>query len=326
MADTSRELTATSFAVQYNNAAPFRLKNFSGLLTSSRIIPGEPKNFIRSNSIQALEYQEVLLTLPFPLDNQALQLFDGVMSGRLTSIFTTIHSISADGKLINSFDLGNCLISEISFPELDAASRDGGDANITLKPQHIDVTLDNGSRSVTVTNEKSAKRFIASSYSLTIDNVPTNKVSKITSLAVQPHLHEAAAGAALDFVEFKTIQITLRESDLNNPSWQSWLNDFAKNQQIAERNGTLKFLSPDLKSSLLEISLNNIFIVSTIFHGNQLGQVSKVTLELMFDVASIATKIIADSTKVIRSSLEITLPPKKELPVFDQAIIKKVRG
>lgn len=73
MAD-SRTQQPSSYALQYNNGTPIRLKDFSGLLTSSQILVNDTENFIKRNRIQSLEYNEVVLTLPFPLAEPAKKL------------------------------------------------------------------------------------------------------------------------------------------------------------------------------------------------------------------------------------------------------------
>ena len=124
---------------------------------------------------------------------------------------------------------------------------------------------------------------------------------------------------ALDFIEFKTIQITLLEAELTNTDWQKWLNDFAKNQQQG-RNGTLTFLGPNLKDVLMEIALHNVVIVSTLFHGDATNTIARFSLELMFDFASIitTTKAVTKEVKFIRSSMGVLLPELANIEIKPQ--------
>lgn len=320
-----RTQTAATYALQYNNGTPIPLKDFSGLLTTSQIKAGEIEKFLRKNSIDALEFHEVTLSLPFPLKEPALLLFDGVMKGNLSTVFTTIFRLDANSKLIQSYELGNCKIVQIAFPPLDASAKDSGVARITLKPEHIDLTLGNNSR-ISVNPPAKEKKFVASNFRLTIDGVPANKVVKVSELTVCPHETETEAlKNALDFIEFKTLEISIAESELEDDGWQKWLIDFVRNQQKDGRNGTLQFLAPDLKEVFFEISLSNIFIVSTLFHeALSNNQIARATLELMFDFATISGKTAPSDTKFIRSGAGLKLPVSDDTDtkIPDTKIIK----
>lgn len=322
MAD-SRTQQPSSYALQYNNGTPIRLKDFSGLLTSSQILVNDTENFIKRNRIQSLEYNEVVLTLPFPLAEPAKKLFEGAMNGTLTSVFTTISRLDQQSNQIQSYELGNCEILEIAFPSLNASSKDAGFASIRLKPEHIDLTLGNNSRVTLPTNTGKIKAFVSSNYEFEIDTISnSNKISKVSPVTIIPHLNSNRdLKNNLDFIEFKSIEITLSESEINNADWQSWLNDFVKNQQKEGRNGVLKYLTADFKTSLLEISVFNLFIISTLFHND--SQLAKITIELMFDFATITGKTTTPEGNAIRSNPEIKLSGLEIIPPDLEITTKK---
>lgn len=230
--------------------------------------------------------------------------------------------------MVQSYELGNCKIVQICFPALDAGSKDRGSATITLQPAHIDMTLGSNAR-ISTASEKNTAAFITSNFRLNIDGVPTNRVSKISAITVCPHEKENGSGKdELDFIEFKTIQISIPESETANGDWQKWLIEFVRNEQQEGRNGSLQFLGPDLKKVLLEISLTNIFIVSTLFHDSGAAdQVARASIELLFDLAAIINKTTPDDTKFIRSGVGLKLPDPKapEIKISDIKNIKPGR-
>ncbi|NNV57735.1 hypothetical protein [Limnovirga soli] len=309
-----RTETNATYALQYNNGTPIPLKDFSGLHTKSITEVDSTDGVFKKNRIQALEFNEVTLTLSMPLQEPARQLFDGVMKGNLTTVFTTIFRLEANSKLVQSFELGNCKIKQISFPSLDATSKNAGNATITFQPAHIDMTLGNNSR-IAISAPKNETRFIASNFRLAIDNVPTSRISKISALTVCPHTVEnISATDILDFIEFKSLQIQIAEAEMEDEGWQKWLTDFVKVQQKEGRNGSLQFLGPDLKKVILEISLTNIFIASTGFHEDGAeNQIAKASIELLFDFATMAGNTTPADTKFIRSGV-VVKPPVLNIP------------
>lgn len=251
---------------------------------------GDINDFIKKRKIESLEYSEVTLEFDIPLPEPVFQLFDAVLKGTIVSGVVSILKISSAKKVVRTYDLGNCNITEISFSGVDGSAKEKGFATLKLRPQHIDL-IPAGKGIINFPFVEKNPVFLRSNFGIAIDKVSTARVRSLSSLAVRPHFTDASqVPGTIDFIEFKTLQLTLSESETDKADWQIWLQDFMKNQQEEGKNGTLTFLGPDMKKVLFEMALANLIIVSVLFpDSGSAEEIPALRLELMYDAATITS-------------------------------------
>lgn len=251
---------------------------------------GEINDFIKNRKIESLEYNEVTLEFDIPLPEPVFQLFDAVLKGTVVSGVVSILKITSAKKVVRTYDLGNCNITEVSFSGVDGSAKEKGFATLKLRPQHIDlIQADKGTITLPIAVKNQV--FLQSNFGIAIDKVSSARVRSVSSMAVRPHFTDASqVPGTIDFIEFKTLRLTLSESETDKADWQIWLQDFIKNKQEEGKNGTLTFLGPDLKKVLFEIALTNLIIVSALFPDSGAAEeIPAVRLELMYDAATITS-------------------------------------
>jgi len=246
-----------------------------------------PDNFVHKH-IGAPKYEEVAIEAGFSLDEALYewiaQTWKAINQRKDISIYTLDHN----NKIQRQEDYFNALISEVSFPKIDASSKETGFMSIKFAPEYT--RYKNGSGKLGITQAKDQqKSWLLSNFRLNIDGLDGSKVSQIASITVRQSFTQVAVGEMRDYlkeptsVEFPNLAITLPESHAE--SWYEWHDDFVikgNNSADKEKSGTLTLLSPNLKSVLARIDLRRmgIFKITDDKREANNDQIKRVTAEL----------------------------------------------
>ena len=160
----------------------------------------------------------------------------------------------------------DALITEVTIPALDAASKDQCYMTVKFAPEMV--RLNKASGKVTLAPVAATKEmWLASNFRLEIAGLDCSKVSAIGSFGVR----RAAAADTIGEtriplkqpgrLEFPNLSITLAESAA--ATWMEWFDDFVvkgNNGDDREKSGSLIFLSPNLQAELGRVNFFNLGI------------------------------------------------------------------
>jgi hypothetical protein len=159
------------------------------------------------------------------------------------------------------------LITETTFPTLDAASKDAGHVTIRVQPGTIEYTPGAGKVSFVAQKQK---LWRVANFRLLIDGLDCTHVSRIESFTVRRELGDVPGR-----VEFPNLVVTLTLASAE--TWYDWHQDFVvagNNGEAFERGGALSFLAANLQSELTRIELRHLGIVRLLPAENQPNRVS----------------------------------------------------
>jgi T4-like virus tail tube protein gp19 len=163
------------------------------------------------------------------------------------------------------------LITETTFPTLDGASKEGGYLTCKLQPESADTTA-LGAPGPRISSNLSPlqKMWTPAAFRLNIDGIGDMQyVNKINSFTVTMETKKLYAGASRlpDIVplniKFPNISgtISLKYAD----KLLQWYKDYIRTQEgpgtkdsVAQKSGSIEFLSPDRKQTLLRIKLCDV--------------------------------------------------------------------
>ena len=163
-------------------------------------------------------------------------------------------------------EFSQALITEIGFPAMDGSSKDPAYMTVKLTPEHTRFTAATGQAPAPPRPDRQ-KVWLPSNFRLEIDGLDCTRVNKIESLTIKQKVTENAVGQERDpqkepgQIEYPNLVITLAESAAQ--TFFSWHDDFVikgNSGDDKEKNGRLLLLSPDLKTTLLELELQHIGI------------------------------------------------------------------
>ncbi len=173
---------------------------------------------------------------------------------------------------VSQKDFQDALLTEITFPTLDAASKEPGFITLKLTPEQV--------RTVPARNKCQTLRqkpWITANFKLEIAGLDTTRVSKIESFGIK--LKVTSNGSGRDRMnepgrpDFSNLRITI--SNASAKAWQEWNDSVLVQGNVGdqfEKSGSIILLGPDLKE-LARVNLENIGIIkmsSSTNPGNEL--------------------------------------------------------
>jgi len=169
-----------------------------------------------------------------------------------------------DYKVRQRREFFRALITEVSFPALDAASKDAARLTVKIKPEITRLKSGEGKLLPAVNKQK---KWLVSNFRLNLGDLPVNKVNKIDAFTFKQKTTEFRVGEGRDYEilpgdpEVSNLAFTLPESQAK-PLYD-WFEDFVikgNNADDKEKTGSLEYLAPDLKTVLFRIDFTGVGI------------------------------------------------------------------
>jgi hypothetical protein len=160
----------------------------------------------------------------------------------------------------------NALLSEVVFPELDAASKDPVYITLKISPEYTRVSASTGT-TFTATDAVPTKRAVASNFRMAIDGLDTTRVSKIEPIDIKMKIASQAVGEMRDYerqpASLELPGIVFYVSESHSDSIAKWHEDFVvngHNSQDKEKNGRIDVLAQN-QQVIYALELKNLGIV-----------------------------------------------------------------
>jgi len=178
------------------------------------------------------------------------------------SVLTLDYSFTPKLQL----DFQNAMIVETTIPACGSDSKEPSYIALKILPEHIASATPAVSPTTDLSTRK--KIWLPSDFRLSIDGLDCSRISRIDSFTVTQGIVADDFGdvkspaSASGKLGFPNLRITLAEA--TSGTWQAWHKDFVidgNNDEAKERNGSLVFLSRDLREELGRISFYNLGIV-----------------------------------------------------------------
>jgi hypothetical protein len=193
-----------------------------------------------------------------------------------------VVSYDASGNATAQTEFSDAVLTELTIPALDAASKAAGFFTLDLV---ANVRSGAAPASKGIAKMK-AKVWTTSQFRLEIDGLETKRVSKIEALS----LRTPASGAGGPLSVRSPLRVKANVAD--KPSWDKWQEASARGDAV-KKEGRIVFLNADFKDTLAEIKLHGLGISSLGISSQSSGPAAMFEAELRYD------------------SLELSVPPSK---------------
>ena len=225
--------------------------------------PG-PDKFTKKH-LGPLKYEDLTLSIGFAMEQNV---YDWIAASWQRSYARKDGSIvTADASLQarSERQFFHALISEVTIPALDGASKQPAYLSVGLSPEYTRDVKASGK--VTAGKTTAQKQFVASNFRLEIDGLDCSKVSKIDSFTVKQSVQTDDIGDKRDYqkepgkLEFPNLRITIAEAAAK--TWIEWHEDFLIKGNCGddqEKGGAIVFLSPNRQKELGRIVLHHLGI------------------------------------------------------------------
>jgi hypothetical protein len=174
----------------------------------------------------------------------------------------SIAAVGADLTIKSQRQFRDALIEEITFPALDASSKDA--IALTISFQAGDISYTPGNNAIAAASSVKLKRWISSNFRFRLGDLPCNRVSRVDSFTITQRFSESVQGSEriptkqAATVDFPNLKVTFSATDA--AAWQQWFNDFVVKASGKELQGSLEFLGPDLAEVIGRIELSQVGI------------------------------------------------------------------
>jgi len=170
-----------------------------------------------------------------------------------------------DFKEVSRLEFNDALITEIGFPELDAASKDAAKMTIKFSPEFTRSIEKSGAALVGAVIPEMQKKWLPSNFRLQIGELNCTRVSKIEAITVKQKLAENPLAGARAYgnqsatLAKPALSITIPEADA--PAFLAWQKQAVSgNLSGVKKNGRLDYLAPDLREALFTLRFMSLII------------------------------------------------------------------
>jgi hypothetical protein len=185
------------------------------------------------------------------------------------------HVIHADAnyrqQLVHQFS--EALIEEVTFPALDAASKDAMFMKLKIRPERVDIFPGDRQTRIFAPDLRKQKLWQSSAFRLRLDRYDTSKVNKIDAFTIKQGIKPVTAGRGdhtswfpeleptkIDFPDLK-VHMSLHYAT-TIMEWYRMVVLEGQRETDFETDGAIEFLSPDRKQVLGTVNLYGVGIKS----------------------------------------------------------------
>lgn len=241
------------------------LKKFSGLDMEGDIVTNDlgPDN-IQMKNMSNIKWTPAKCTVGIGM---AKKLWDW-MEAAFNKAFVTYHGgfVVADfnGKALSRIDFYNALITSITVPKLDGASKEGGYFDIEFEPDSVRWEREKGYDIIAPDNGKQ-KAWLCCNFRVEIDGLPCDRVASVDSFTWKCGVVPNAVGIFREAtkhpakVTVPDLKMSISYADYH--AWslvaKRWFVD-GNHVQKNHLHGRIVFLAPNMKDEIGEVSLDGV--------------------------------------------------------------------
>jgi len=271
-ANSNRAYATVIHALQLGKEEVTILEETKGghIFGKMQMIPGGPQHYIRKHLGRTL-FQDFTIQIGMSMTPG---LFDWIAASWTAKPLTRNGAVlECDSNLnINARRVfSEARINRVAFPAMDASSKEPGYITVRFTPKHT--KMDKGGGQLTLKELGRQKLWRTAHFRLDIDGLDTTSVRRVAPFQVMTPIGPRK-------INFPNLNISL---DLANAqSWVDWHRDCViqgTKRAGCEKNGTLRFLAPDLETELARIDFYNLGIFG-LAKTNEVGQVATLTAML----------------------------------------------
>ena len=258
---------AGKFALELDGKAAGFLPAVQGGNVVADVVEFTPgTDLIPQKILGDLHYEEITIMVGLGMDAVLWEWVGHMVDRDPVSMDGAILFADMDFNVVRRMEFKNALLSEVTLPTLDAASKDTGLMTIKFRPESTVLKPATGK----LPNLPLAKQkaWLVSNFRLQVGSLPCTRVNKIEALTIKQQITEFREGGDSGTVhllpgklEFPNLVVTFSAVDAG--PWQAFFDDFVlagNNGQSLELGGNLELMAPDLKTALAALEFFHLGI------------------------------------------------------------------
>jgi len=263
----ARTFGSGRFVLELDGKQAGFLKSIDGGGVTAEVVreaPG-PDHLIRKH-LGNVKYEDLVIEADLSLDENFYAWIADSWKGKYQRKDVSVYTLDANNNVKRLDEYYNALITEVTIPAMDAASKEAARMTVKISPEYTRHKKGSGKMGKLPGIGKQ-KLWTTSNFRLNIGDLDCSRVSRVEPLVVKQSLSRDEVGGQRDYqleptsLEFPNLMITLAET--SSQTWVDWHEDFVikgKNGADQEKNGSLVFLAADQKTELAQLSFFNLGI------------------------------------------------------------------
>lgn len=180
----------------------------------------------------------------------------------------SIIAADYDYKVVSTLEFINGLITEVSFPALDAAAKDAAKMTIKISPETTRMVEQRGARLAGAPAQHAAaqKQWLPANFRLKIAGLDCTRVNKIEAITIKQKVVENPVGemrtAQKEPAKLEIPNLVISMPEQNAAALAAWHKESVVNGRAANnrKDGQLEYLMPDGRESLFTLTFHNLGI------------------------------------------------------------------
>lgn len=255
-------------------------------------------DFTRFKHITTVDIEPISLELGMAVSNRMIQWIGDSWQRKYSRRNGSILHGDFKGKVHYEQQFKDALITETTFPALDATDKNPAYMNVKFQPETLDLHKSSGDLHATVGTKQ--KLWTPASFMLLIDGLDCSKVSKIESFSVKQKVKKLYYGGARQAqieptgIEFPDLNIEMSLAHADD--FIKWHKDYvmsgARDMKM-EKEGEIIFYNQSMMDALLSVKLKRVGIcgIQLLKSEAMAEQVKKVKVSLYCDSMAISPGI-----------------------------------
>lgn len=239
-----------------------------GHATSDVVVEKVGSDGVARKHLAGVKYEDITVSCGAGMSKAFFQWIQDSLDHKHTRKDGSIKAVDYNFNVRAVQEFTQAIISEVTFPALDAGSKDAAKLTLKFSPE-VTQQKKGGEVFTGVFANSKQKQWTSANFRLSIDGLDaaSSKVNKIEALTIKQRIVENPVGddrtgdLEPSSLEFPNLKLSLAE--VNAEQFEDWHEDFVikgNNGQEQEKIGALEYLDPSQSKVLLAISFHNLGI------------------------------------------------------------------
>ena len=201
-----------------------------------------------------------------------------------------VHMTDYNFKSLATREFTNAVLTEVTLPTLDGASKEAAAMTIVLQPESVRERPGQGAVVGGGKAATSAKKWTGGMFRVTIPGMDTQRVAKVDAITVSRKVAASTPGEQRDFQQqhagdWQVSNIVLHVAQQDARDFVTWHEDFVikgNNSPDRERTMTIDMLDATMQNTLVSVNLSGVGIIAITPVASEAGsdQIARARVEL----------------------------------------------
>lgn len=288
--EAGKEVEAARYELELDGVAVGWVSNLTGGEVGADVVSEKiGSDVVGRKHIGNVKYEDISFRSGLELNVKLYDWLKSAMAGDISRHNGAIIATDFNLKPIRRLEFTNALISEVSFPSMDAASKDAGWITFRISPEQTKSVAAHSAPPYPVPSPR--KIWEKADFKLSIPGIDCSHVEAISTLNIKEKVIELGTGHIVD-PEGKAVdtrlEITVPVSERAAfDTWHQQMLLAGANHAQTEKTGNIFFLSRDLKTPMATLDLPRVGINKISDEKNAAGKVEHIRVELYFAQAKL---------------------------------------